>query len=126
VKPEIEALLRKASESLRASQLLSREGYSDFAAARAYYAMFYAAQALLLGRNLSYSKHSAVIAAFGKEFAKTGPLNPKYHRYLIDAQDYRNLCDYGIGPALTAERAEDVIRWAGEFVVAAAEELHRT
>jgi uncharacterized protein (UPF0332 family) len=46
--PEVKALLHKAGESLQAAELLQREGYLDFAASRAYYAMFYAAQALLL------------------------------------------------------------------------------
>ena len=36
-----------------------------FAASRAYYAMFYAAEALLQSRGLAFSKHSAVHAAFG-------------------------------------------------------------
>ncbi len=38
--------------------------------------MLYAAQALLLGEGLSFSKHSAVIAAIGKRFVKTGVLAP--------------------------------------------------
>jgi uncharacterized protein (UPF0332 family) len=33
--------------------------------------MFYVAQAFLAGEGLSFSKHSAVIAAFGQHFAKT-------------------------------------------------------
>jgi uncharacterized protein (UPF0332 family) len=123
MKVEAKALLTKAGESLRASELLSREAFPDFAASRAYYAMFYAAQALLLEQGQSFSKHSAVIAAFGKEFAKAGRLDAKYHRYLIDAQDYRNLGDYGIGPRLTDDQAKDVIKWAGEFLKAAEQEL---
>lgn len=35
-------------------------------------------------KNLSYSKHSASIAAFGKEFIKTGLLLPALHSYLSD------------------------------------------
>jgi uncharacterized protein (UPF0332 family) len=33
--------------------------------------MFYAASALLADLSLSYNSHSAVISAFGREFAKT-------------------------------------------------------
>ncbi len=57
----------------------------------------YLAQALLLSRGLSFSSYAAVIAAFGKEFAKTGDLDVKFHRRLIDAQDARNMGDYGTG-----------------------------
>lgn len=119
MKLETEALLKKARQSLLAAQALDREGYQDFAAARAYYAMFYAAQALLLGRGLSFSSHAAVIAAFGKEFAKTGALDAKYHRYLIDAQDVRNLADYGIGPEISEAQVHALLTWAEEFLTAA-------
>jgi len=44
---EIEALLQKAKESLEAARGLLRDGYPDFAASRAYYAMFYVTEALL-------------------------------------------------------------------------------
>jgi uncharacterized protein (UPF0332 family) len=69
--------IEKSKENIEAAELLSREGFYAIANTRAYYAMFYAAQALLETVNLSFSKHSAVIAAFGKEFIKTGKLDPK-------------------------------------------------
>ena len=68
--PETEALLQKARQSQRAVVALKRDGFLDFAASRAHYAMFYASQALWLSRGLSFTSHAAVIAAFGKEFAK--------------------------------------------------------
>jgi uncharacterized protein (UPF0332 family) len=66
-----EELLLKAKQSLAASQLLLKNDYTDFAASRAYYAMFYAAEALLDSEGLSFSSHSEVISVFGREFAKT-------------------------------------------------------
>lgn len=48
-------LLNKSERSINAAKLLLNDGYPDFAASRAYYAMFYALQALMLNRNLSYS-----------------------------------------------------------------------
>jgi len=56
--PEQQALIRKAQQSLEAARLLAGGGFHDFAVARAYYTMLYVAQALLLGKGLSYSKHS--------------------------------------------------------------------
>jgi uncharacterized protein (UPF0332 family) len=70
--PEQEALLKKARESVRAAKLLADNRLYDFAASRAYYAMFYVAEALLLSQGLSFSKHSAVIAAFGQRFVRPG------------------------------------------------------
>ncbi len=60
------SLVEQAQASLDAARVLRVAGYHGFAASRAYYAMFYAAQALLLSLGLSFSKHSGVIAAFGQ------------------------------------------------------------
>ena len=63
-------LLLKAQQSLEAAKLLLANNFPDYATSRAYYSMFYIAEAFLEGEELSFSKHSAVIAAFGREFAK--------------------------------------------------------
>ena len=70
-------LLKKANESLRAAQILLDEDLSDIAASRAYYTMFYVAEAFLLQAGLSFSRHSAVIARFGQEFAKPNKVAKK-------------------------------------------------
>lgn len=114
--PEQQSLIKKAHESLAAARLLLEEGFAGFAAACTYYTMLYLAQALLLERELSFSKHSAVIAAFGKEFVKSGVLPTEFHRYLIDAQEIRLIADYRGTPlddqeaALQLDRAEEFLR----------------
>ena len=91
-------------------------GFTGFAAAQSYYTLFYLTEALLLSKGLHYSSHSAVIAAFGKEFAKTGLLDPKFHRYLIDAEERREDGHYGGGRKVTDEDALESYDWAGEFM----------
>ncbi len=59
-------LLEKADRFFRSAQILSDEGDYDFAASRLYYAMLFAAQALLAARGLSFSSHRATISAFGQ------------------------------------------------------------
>jgi uncharacterized protein (UPF0332 family) len=95
----------KARRSLRGAQLLQADGLPGFAASRAYYAMFYVAEALLLNLALSFSSHKAVIAAFGKHLAKTGEVPVEFHRYLVDAQEDRTTGDYGLLPDVTVEEA---------------------
>lgn len=116
IEPGIKDLLDKARQSISAAELLFREGYTDFAASRAYYAMFYGAEALLLSRNLSFSKHSAVISTFGKEFVKTGIFETRFHHYLIDAFDLRNIGDYGTMHAVSQEKVAELIRNAVEML----------
>ena len=116
MKPEQSALLRKASESLRAAELLAANALFDFAASRAYYTMFYVAEAFLLNEGLTFSSHAAVISAFGRDFARTGLIPVEFHRYLIDAQDLRNQGDYDIDSAITEAEANQLIGHAKQFL----------
>ena len=52
--PEVKALLEKAKRSRKAAAKLFKDGDVDFAASRAYYSLFYTAEALLLSRALSF------------------------------------------------------------------------
>ena len=109
-------LLLKADQSLSAARLMLDGGYPEYAASRAYYTMFYIAEAFLEGEGLSFSKHSAVISAFGREFARTGRVPVKFHQFLIRSQELRNAGDYGEINAVTANQAADSIAQAEEFL----------
>ncbi len=52
MKSESRLLLNKAERAIRAAEALVQADESDFAAGRAYYAMLYAAEALLFERGL--------------------------------------------------------------------------
>ncbi len=109
-------LLQQARDSLSAARLLINGGYPGYAASRCYYAMFYVAEALLEGEGLAFSKHSAVIAAFGERFARTGKVPVEYHRFLMEAQELRHQGDYGVRDTVTAEQAEQQIERAERFL----------
>nr|QNT35595.1 hypothetical protein HCAOCCDF_00043 [uncultured Methanosarcinales archaeon] len=93
-----------------------RMNFMIFSAGRSYYAMFYATEAVLLTKNLSFSKHSAVIAAFGKEFVKPEILPKKLREYLVSAFDMRQLGDYGAPGSVSEERAQSLIEETKEFI----------
>lgn len=78
--------------------------------------MFYVAEALLLGQGLSFSKHSAVLAAFGERLAKPGLVPVEFHKYLLDGKDSRHVGDYDLGPGLSAGEAGEQIHRAQEFL----------
>lgn len=100
-------------------------GFYGFSAAQSYYTMFYLAETLLLSKELTFSSHAAVIAAFGKEFAKTGLLDAKFHRYLIDAQQRREIGHYATERIVTDKQAFETYQWAGEFKQAAQAYLNK-
>ncbi|MEO1393931.1 MAG: HEPN domain-containing protein [Cyanobacteria bacterium J06634_5] len=109
-------LIEKAKDSLRAAKLLSDETMYGFAASRAYYSMFYVAQAFLMGEGLTFSSHAAVIGAFGKEFAKAERVPSKFHRYLIDGAQTRTEGDYSTARKVTAGEAFEIISHAEDFI----------
>ncbi len=113
---DILELLTKAKESLKAAEMLFDGGFYDFSASRSYYAMFYATEAVLLSKNLSFSKHSAVIAAFGKEFIKTQILPQKLRDYLVYAFDLRQLGDYGSPSSVSKDKAKTLLEQTTEFI----------
>lgn len=110
------AFLEKAEQSVEAAKVLCENRMYDFAVSRAYYAMFYVAEAILLLDNLSFSKHFGVISAFGQYFVKTGRVPAHFHRYLLDAQAERKAGDYDIDTNLTEEDAKEQIERAGQFI----------
>jgi uncharacterized protein (UPF0332 family) len=120
------ALLEKAEKSLAAAHLLIEGGHADFAVSRAYYAMFYAAQALLLKKGLSFSKHSAVISVFGREFVKSGEVALDLHRFLIEASDSRKVSDYDIAGKIERQDAQVHINRARQFLQSIAQLLAET
>lgn len=119
MKAKTRQLLDKADDAIEAADLLLKGGKPEFAAGRAYYAMFYVAEALLFEQGLSFRKHSGVHAAFGKHFAKTEELDPRFHRYLLEAFESRIEGDYGVDVDLSEESAEELIDRAREFLQAA-------
>jgi uncharacterized protein (UPF0332 family) len=120
---EQQELLLKAQQSLNAAKLLLRNDYPDYAVSRAYYTMFYIASAFLLGDGLGFSKHSGVIAAFGREFAKPQRISPEFHRYLIEAQELRTAGDYGQINTITIDQATEQIDRAEQFLAIAMQDI---
>lgn len=118
MKSETALFVEKAKESLAASKLLAANNLYDFAASRAYYTMFYIAEAFLWEKDLSFSSHSAVISNFGKAIARPGIVPIELHRYLIDAQDKRTQGDYSIDQSTRLNEAEvqELIRQSEQFI----------
>jgi len=125
VKVETERLLDKAEHAIRAAEILLDADEKDFAAGRAYYALFYTAEALLVERGKRFRKHSAVHAAFGSQFGKTGLMEPKYHRWLLDAFDRRIVSDYDTTGEISPHEVRETINQAREFLTQASRFVSR-
>jgi uncharacterized protein (UPF0332 family) len=94
---EAQRWLNRASSSLAAAKVLLAQQLYEDAISRAYYAMFQAANALLISDGIEVSgKHSAVIAAFGRQYVKTGKVDAHFHQMLIQDFEWRQKSDYNV------------------------------
>ena len=111
-------LLDKALDTIEGAEGLTNMGKAEMAAGRAYYAMFYVAEALLYNEfDLKLNQHGQVIAAYGKNFAKTKALDPKYHRWLRDGFEKRISGDYGVDTGIDQDVAANMINQARDFLM---------
>lgn len=70
------------------------DGFYGSAINRAYYAIFYAACALLMTQSVTRSKHSGVVAAFRRLFVKSGLIEVEYSEIYGRVMDDRHISDY--------------------------------
>jgi len=90
----IQLYLEAARRSLAGAQYNFDGGYWAISASRAYYACLYAASALLLTKDISRSKHSAVLAAFRQHFVKPGLIEAEFSDSVGRAFETRQVADY--------------------------------
>lgn len=110
------AYLSRAHRAIETGQLVMNHEDYITAVNRAYYAMFYAANALLSTVGLERSKHSGVIAAFREQFVKPGIIEVEMSRFFGEALDERHNADYELEP-LDRDTASRNLEHAVEFVV---------
>ena len=108
--------LTLAAETLGAAEYLLKGGYYNDAVSRAYYAMFYAARALLASRDLHPKGHKGLIILFGLEFVKKGFIEETYGRALSYAKERRETVDYNIESTMTPDEAGIIIADARNFL----------
>jgi uncharacterized protein (UPF0332 family) len=123
MKEATQKLLEKAAQAVHTSERSLEDGDIDASANRVYYSMFYVAEALLNEKDLRFKKHGGVHAAFGEQFAKTSVLDPKYHRWLLQAFNKRVSADYETEAQLQSEDIQALIQQAHEFLKTAQDYL---
>lgn len=114
--------LEQADESLEAARTLLEKRLIKPSVNRAYYAMFYAVLALLTQGKKETSKHSGAIALFDRDFVKQGIFTKDFSRWLHDAFDLRQRCDFAALYRVSMDEAERTLENAESFV----KEVERT
>ena len=117
MKIEIKRLFEKSHRALKAAKVLLDHGDADFSVSRAYYAMFYAAEGLLLSKNLAASKHSGLLNLLFEHYVKPGLIEGSFHQDLHRLFDLRQEGDYWAESVITNETAQEALGTATRFVL---------
>ena len=86
--------IQTSEEKLRSAEILFREGMYKDSIGRAYYSIFSATRAVLALDGVDFSKHSAVIAYFQKNYIKQNIFDKKYSKIISTSFIVRNHSDY--------------------------------
>ena len=105
---EISKLLNLSSEDLDTAELLYKSQRYRSCISRAYYAVYYVSQALLLSEGIETSTHRGIIKLINLHFVKTGRVNSNISKLLSDTYDLRQSGDYStdfVADEIVANRA---------------------
>jgi uncharacterized protein (UPF0332 family) len=101
--------LGRARQALDDAQVMLARGSLNAAVNRAYYCMFYAAQALLGVRGIASPRHSGTISLLDKEFVNAGAVSKEASQMLHRAFEQKTLADYKDFYTASREDAESLI-----------------
>jgi uncharacterized protein (UPF0332 family) len=115
---ELTKFLFLSNDDLETAQLLCDRGRYRSCISRAYYAMYYVTQALLLSEGLDTSTHKGVIRLLGLHFVTTGKIEPNVAVLLKRAYDSRQSSDYESDMTEDETMAKSAIENAQTFIAA--------
>lgn len=108
--------LQRAREALNDAQSDLEQERLNSASNRIYYAMFYAAIALLATRDLSSSRHSGIISLFYKHFVQSDIFPAELAQHLGRAFEMRANTDYKDFSIPEPARIREMFEQARAFV----------
>lgn len=113
---EVALYIDRAHQMLIVTARNLDDGFYDSAVNRAYYAIFYAANAMLSTQGLARSKHSGVISAFREHFVKPGLIETEYSDIYGRLMNHRHVGDYELELSIGEHQARADLRDAERFV----------
>lgn len=122
---EVRLYMDAAREELQSARLNLENDFYSACASRTYYAVFYAAVALSKTKELSFSKHSAVLSAFRRHFVKTGEFPVELSDFYKIAFETRRIGDYERQTRFDPSVLRKNLDRAREFVVEVEKWLQR-
>ncbi|NIM16482.1 MAG: HEPN domain-containing protein [Candidatus Aminicenantes bacterium] len=116
MKNEIESVIDKSKRSIKSAKREYKAGDYDYACSRAYYAAFYLLEGVLLLDNKRFTKHSAVISFFNKDYVKTNVFPVEFSKHIKYLLKRREIGDYSFSIRVSQEEAQNCISKAEEII----------
>ncbi len=107
--------INEAESDLKSAEKSLKEKNPKWATIQAYYAMFHTAKALVLSKGYREKSHVCLSIALREFFEKH--IERKHFERFRDCMNLRMDADYGM--IYSEKSAEEVIKWAGEFLAEA-------
>lgn len=108
----------RGREALAAARHLLEGDFFNDSIARAYYAAFHFARALLLLKGLEPKTHQGTIQLVALHYVRPGLLAEEIASYLARLETDREISDYSAATKFSKEEAQSKIRLAEEFILA--------
>ncbi len=109
MRKEIEAVIDKSQRAIKSAAREFNAGEYDYACSRAYYAAFYLLEGVLLLDSRRFTKHSAVISVFNKDYVKTGAFPVEFSKHIKYLLKRREIGDYSFSIRVDKEDAQNCI-----------------
>jgi len=116
VREDVQQHFERVADCFKDGRILLENGRFAASLNRAYYAMFHAATAALLSKDIKRRSHHGVLSAFGEIFVKTGRLNEEFFQFFREAFERRQQSDYEPVVDVDRETAQQMLDWAPDFV----------
>lgn len=107
---------RRARQSMRAAELLTREHCYADAVSRTYYAVLHGAKAALQVREVAAESHAAVGRMFGLHLVHPGEIEKQWAKHLGTGLDERLAADYDSEVTFSEQDALRECREARKFI----------
>lgn len=108
--------LQISKDALKSAEILFAAEEYKGANNRAYYAIFYAINAVHALNGKAYKRHKDAIGNFNKDYVKTEIFSREIGRKIGEAEEIRHASDYDDFYIASREETERQIEVAGEFI----------
>jgi len=116
VREDVRQHFERAAECFEDGRVLLENGRFAASLNRAYYAMFHAATAALLSKDIKRRSHHGILSAFGEVFVRTGRLKPEFFQFFREAFERRQQSDYEPVVEVDRDIAQRMLGHALDFV----------